>query len=117
VLGLSELHAAFNGRGVLAKHKSYSMYRASTVLVAKSIVDAPIYAVQNFIYVAIIYWMSGMQSNAGLFFICFLFTWVVTMVFSTMFRSIGYAFNEYNDASKVSGAIFIFFVVVSESYH
>lgn len=111
ILSFADVQSAFVGRSVLAKHKAYSMYRASAVLVAQTLVDLPIFLVQIMIYVVVTYWMAGLQDQGGLFMIVFLFPWLVALSMTTLFRSIGYAFTTYNDASKVSGSIFTLFVL------
>lgn len=110
ILAFADVASAFVGRNVLAKHKGYSMYRPAVLLLAQSIVDLPIYFVQLIVYTLITYFMAGLQKEAGLYFICFLFTWLVALTMTTLFRTVGYSFNIYNDASKVSGTIFTLFV-------
>lgn len=67
LISLSETTAAFSGRAVLAKHKAFSMYRPSAVLIAQTIGDLPVFAIQVSIFVIIIYFMSGSVHLAALF--------------------------------------------------
>lgn len=111
ILAFSDLSEAFMGRGVLGKQKSYAMYRSSLMFVAQVVLDIPIFVVQLAIYTLVTYWMAGLRSNAGNFFLMFFFTWLNSLVFTSLFRAIGYAFDIYNDASKIAGSVFTFFVL------
>ncbi|WWC95636.1 hypothetical protein V866_002501 [Kwoniella sp. B9012] len=103
LMSLGETTAVFTGRSVLAKHKGFSMYRPSAVLFAKTIGDLPIFAIQIFLFAIIIYFMTGLQVDAGLFFAFLLFTYMTTLCTTALFRFIGYSFNTFNNASKASG--------------
>jgi ABC-type multidrug transport system permease subunit len=113
ILGFSDVQAAFTGRGVLAKHKAYSLYRPSAVLIAQTLVDLPIFFVQIVIFTIIVYFMVGLQSDAGLYFAFLLFIFAIYGTFTCLCRAIGYAFSVYNDATKVSGLAFTAFTMVS----
>ncbi|CAK9785424.1 ABC transporter [Cutaneotrichosporon oleaginosum] len=111
ILSFADVQSAFVGRSVLAKHKAYSMYRAGAVLAAQTLVDLPIFFVQIFLYVLVSYFMAKLKMDGGLFWIAFLFSWLSALSMTTLFRTIGYAFNTYNDASKISGTVFTLFVL------
>lgn len=98
---------------MLAKHKAYSLYRPSAVLFAQTLVDLPVFLFQIVIFTIIVYFMVGLQSDAGLYFAFLLFCFVLYGTFTCLFRAIGYAFATYNDASKVAGMAFTAFTLVS----
>ncbi|WWC85443.1 uncharacterized protein L201_000306 [Kwoniella dendrophila CBS 6074] len=106
LISLSETTAAFSGRAVLAKHKAFSLYRPSAVLVAQTIGDLPIFAIQLVIFTLIIYFMCGLKVEPGLYFMFLLFTYITTLCTTAFFRFIGYSFGTFNNASKVSGLMF-----------
>ena len=112
LISLSETTAAFSGRAVLAKHKGFSMYRPSAVVVARTIGDLPIFFVQLIIFTLIIYFMTGLKVNPGHYFTFFLFAFVLTNTTTAFFRFIGYSFGTFNNASKVSGTMFSVIVTV-----
>lgn len=91
---------------MLAKHKAYSMYRPSAVIIAQTIGDLPIFAVQMAIFTLIIYFMTGLKTTAGGFFTFYLFTLTCTITTTAFFRFIGQSFGTFNNASKVSGLSF-----------
>ncbi|WRT63331.1 uncharacterized protein IL334_000236 [Kwoniella shivajii] len=103
---LSETTAAFSGRAVLAKHKAFSLYRPSAILIAQTIGDLPIFFFQLVIFTLIIYFMVGFKVDVGLYFTFLLFTYITTLTTTAFFRFIGYSFGTFNNASKVSGLMF-----------
>ncbi|KAL1411469.1 hypothetical protein Q8F55_002425 [Vanrija albida] len=111
ILGFSDVAASFQGRAVTAKHKAYSMYRPSVILLAQTLVDLPIYLFQNLFFVIVTYWMADLRHDAGQFFICFAATFLTALIFSSIFRAIGYAFNNFHNASKMTGAVFLFMIM------
>lgn len=111
---LSETTAVFRGRTVLAKHKSYSMYRPSAVIIAQTIGDLPILFAQFIVFSLIIYFMAGLKTTAGHYFTYLLFIFTVTMTNNALFRFIGQSFGTFNNASKVSGFMFGALTLVSQ---
>jgi len=73
----------------------------------------PILFVQLVILDVIVYFMSGLQPDAGKFFTFLLFSFVLTGSITAFFRAVGYAVGNYNDATKITGGVFTAFVVVS----
>jgi ATP-binding cassette subfamily G (WHITE) protein 2 (SNQ2) len=57
---------AFEGRAVLAKHKGFSMYRASAIILAQTITDFPIFIVQLAIFCIFIYFVRSLACLLGL---------------------------------------------------
>lgn len=61
MISLSETTAVFTGRSVLSKHKGFSLYRPSALLLAQTIGDMPLYFVMIVMFTLIIYFMTGLQ--------------------------------------------------------
>jgi ABC-type multidrug transport system permease subunit len=89
------------------------MYRPSATFLAQTIGDLPIFFVQIVIFTIIIYFMTGLKYDAGLYFAFLLFTYFVTLAMTAFFRCIGYSFGTFQNASKVSGLMFSILVTVS----
>ena len=53
------------------------------------------------------YFLSGFRSDAGAFFIYFLFLYLSLVTMTAVFRLIGNAFTKFQDASAASGVFFI----------
>ena len=111
-MAFSDVQIAYQGRGVMAKHKAYSMYRPTVVFLAQTFADMPILFVQITILDIIVYFMSGLQLDAGKFFTFLLFSFALTGAITAFFRAVGYAVGNYNDATKITGGVFTAFVVV-----
>nr|AAL91496.1 ABC transporter AbcG10 [Dictyostelium discoideum] len=84
-----ELGLTFYGRRILQKQHSYAMYRPSALHIAMVITDIPLTAIQVTIFSVIVYFMYGLQVDAGKFFI-FLFTiFGSTLSMVAFFRALG----------------------------
>lgn len=115
MISLGETTAVFSGRSVLSKHKGFSMYRPSALLLAQTIGDMPLYFVMIVMFTLIIYFMTGLKVDAGLYFIYLLFIYFTTLCTTALFRSIGYAFSTFNNASKASGFALLMLSMVSQT--
>ncbi|KAM0786354.1 hypothetical protein ACM66B_001825 [Microbotryomycetes sp. NB124-2] len=109
ILNMSETTSTFAGRPVLHKHKNFSLHRPSALIVAQTIADV----VTNFLPIAlstiIIYFLAGLKTEAGPFFIYLLFVSVISVVATSFFRFVGSLFPTFEDASKLSGFAFNLF--------
>lgn len=112
ILTFADVQVAFEGRPVLAKHKAYNMYRPAAHFIAQTLADLPLSIIQLTVHNIIIYFMGGFQYNAGLFFAFLLFSFTLTGTITALFRAVGYAVSNYNDATKITGGAFTAFVVV-----
>ena len=90
------------------------MYRPSALFIAQTLADLPLNFVQLSIYSVIVYFMAEYQRNVGLFFAFLLFSFTFTGTMTALFRAIGYAVSNYNDATKLNGAAFTAFTIVSQ---
>ncbi|KAL8278573.1 hypothetical protein RQP46_009065 [Phenoliferia psychrophenolica] len=105
LISMAETTAAFQGRSVLAKHKAYSMYRASSIVIARTVADFPIFFLQLTAYTLVIYFLAGLRLDAGAFFIYYLIIYTNTLATTALFRLIGSMFGAFNAASAVSGTL------------
>ncbi|EFA80736.1 ABC transporter G family protein [Heterostelium album PN500] len=89
ILTSGNLHATFTGRRILQKHKAYALYRPSAFLIAQVIVDIPVAFIQVTMHAIIVYFMYGLDVDAGKFFI-FYFTLIgITLAASSLYRAFG----------------------------
>jgi ABC-type multidrug transport system permease subunit len=91
-----------------------SLYRPGVLAIAQVIADLPMYFVPLILYCIVLYFLAGLKSQAGSFFIYFLFTYLTTCIFASFFRMVGYAFSTFEDASKVTGTAFNVFATYCE---
>lgn len=64
------------GRAITAKQNTFAFYRPSALVLGRTIADLPLLAVQVTILNIIVYWMAGMEADAGRFFLQLLFVYV-----------------------------------------
>ncbi|KAI1849200.1 hypothetical protein JX265_008610 [Neoarthrinium moseri] len=102
-LQLSELMKAVSGRAVVARHKDYAFYRPSAVAVARVIQDLPVIAVQVCIFGVIMYFMTGLDLDAGKFWIYMLFVYVTTINLTALYRMFASLSPEIDTAVRFSG--------------
>lgn len=72
-LQMTELIGAVSGRQIVRRHADYAFYRPSAVALARVITDFPSIFVMVSILSVVIYFMAGLDVNAGKFWIYYLF--------------------------------------------
>jgi ATP-binding cassette subfamily G (WHITE) protein 2 (SNQ2) len=102
-LQLSELTKAVSGRSVVSRHKDYAFYRPSAVSIARVLQDFPVVAVQVAIFGLIMYFMNGLDLDAGKFWIYMLFVYVTTLMLTAMYRMFASLSPEIDTAVRFSG--------------
>lgn len=103
LLALAELTAAFSGRPIMLKHKSFSFYRPAAYGIAQVVVDAPLVLIQVLIFNIIVYWMTNLRRTASAFFICILVLFLATMTMYSFFRAIGSLSRNLDVATRITG--------------
>jgi ATP-binding cassette subfamily G (WHITE) protein 2 (SNQ2) len=66
------------GRGIMAKQTAFAFYRPAALILARTLADLPLLAVQSTLFSIILYWMANLVPDAGKFFINLLFVFVST---------------------------------------
>ena len=102
-LQLSELMKAVSGRVVINRHKEYSFYRPSAVVIARVVQDVPVLALQAVLFTVILYWMGNLTADAGKFFINLLFVYVSTFCITALYRMFAALSPSIDDAVRFSG--------------
>ncbi|KAL2869426.1 putative ABC multidrug transporter [Aspergillus lucknowensis] len=114
-LQMSELEDAMQGRDILSRQKKFAFVRPSAVCLARVIADILISAFLTFLYLVVVYFLSGLKSDAGSFFIDFLFIYMCTICFTALFRLFAAASSNFEVALRYSG-LFVLFAVVFGGY-
>lgn len=102
-LQLTELMKAVSGRVVVARHKEYAFYRPSAVNLARALTDFPMLIVQSILFGLILYFMTGLDLDAGKFFIYLLMVYVSTFSFTALYRMMASLSPTIDDAVRFSG--------------
>ena len=102
-LQLSELMKAVSGRDVITRHNDYAFYRPSAVSLARVLSDLPMLIVQVVPFCIVMYFMTGLDVEAGKFFIYMLFVYTMTLCLTAMYRMFAALSPTMDDAVRFSG--------------
>eukprot|EP01117_Protostelium_nocturnum_P006316 TRINITY_DN227_c0_g1_i1.p1 TRINITY_DN227_c0_g1~~TRINITY_DN227_c0_g1_i1.p1 ORF type:complete len:1474 (-),score=463.74 TRINITY_DN227_c0_g1_i1:47-4363(-) len=109
----AELPMSFFGRRTLQKHKSYAMYHPSAYHLAQVAADIPVVLIQVFLFSIICYFMFGLATTAGQFFV-FVFVLVISSLCMTnLFRVFGNTTPSLYVAQQFMTAILILMICYS----
>ena len=100
---MSEVNASFMGRPILARHHEFSLYRPTAYVLSRALTDIPNFILQVSFFSIIFYFMTGFQMDAGKFFTFWILTIVSALCFTQLYRMIGSLFQNFDNASKISG--------------
>ncbi|KAI9813011.1 MAG: hypothetical protein M1826_002568 [Phylliscum demangeonii] len=103
LLALAELTAAYSGRPVMLKHKSFSFYRPAAYAIAQVVVDLPLVFVQVLIFDIIVYFLSNLRRDASAFFINYLIVYFATLTMYSFFRALGSLSRSLDVATRLTG--------------
>ncbi|CAE6446782.1 unnamed protein product, partial [Rhizoctonia solani] len=106
----SELPTMMGGRPILYKQLSYRFYRGSALSVAQTITDLPLSSARVLLFSIIIYFMCGLDRNAGAFFTFYLFIYITFLAMTAFFRLIGIICSGYEVAARLAAVIITFMV-------
>lgn len=73
---ISETIFMVMGRNIMAKQKAFAFYRPAALILARTLADLPLLAVQTVIFTLILYWMANLVADVGKFFTNLLFVFV-----------------------------------------
>jgi ATP-binding cassette subfamily G (WHITE) protein 2 (SNQ2) len=82
---MNEVEASFKGRPVLAKQKSFAFFHPLTFVFAQIVGDIPVLFLQVTLFSVILYFMTGLQTTAGLFFTYFAIVFSTTMCVNALY--------------------------------
>ncbi|KAM9960229.1 hypothetical protein ACTFIW_009357 [Dictyostelium discoideum] len=107
-----EMPLTFGQRGILQKQRSYAMYRPSALHIAQIVTDIPLTIIQVFLFSIVVYFMFGLQYDAGKFFI-FCFTLVgATLATTNLFR----VFGNFSPSLYISQNVMNIFIISMITY-
>ncbi|KAJ8110182.1 hypothetical protein OPT61_g6907 [Boeremia exigua] len=102
-LQLSELMKAVSGRHVVKRHEDYAFYRPSAVALARVLQDFPLILAQVIPFSIIMYFMTGLDVEAGKFWIYFLFIYITTICITSLYRMFAAMSPSIDDAVRFAG--------------
>ncbi|KAL4867840.1 hypothetical protein BDV12DRAFT_111014 [Aspergillus spectabilis] len=110
-LQMSELEEAMQGRDILTRQKKFAFVRPSAVCLARVITDIFIAALLAFLYLVVVYFLSGLKLDAGAFFIDFLFIYMCTISLTANFRLFAAASANFEVALRYTGFVVLLCIV------
>lgn len=105
LMGLAEVSASFNSRSILMKQKNYSMYHPSADALASVVTSIPVTLVVTFLFVLIIYFLSNLAADAGKFFTCVLFVFLLSLTMSGLFEAVASLNKTISGANAIAGVL------------
>ncbi|KAF1920055.1 ABC transporter-like protein [Ampelomyces quisqualis] len=102
-LQLSELMKAVSGRDVVKRHEDFAFYHPSAVSIARVLQDFPLLLAQVIPFSIIMYFLQGLDVDAGKFFIYFLFIYTTTFCITALYRMFAALSPTIDDAVRFSG--------------
>ena len=90
LISQAELATFMQGRGVLEKHKNFSLYRPSFFYIAQVVADIPLSCIQVIVFQFCVYFIAGLNLTAGqvcilIFVYVFSIHFLLTLFFITSF--------------------------------
>jgi ABC-type multidrug transport system permease subunit len=80
LLAMAEVTESFQGRPVLIKHKSFAFFHPAAFCIAQIAADIPVLIFQVTIFALPVYFMVGLEMDAGVFFTYWILVFATTMV-------------------------------------
>lgn len=113
LISQAELPMAMYGRAILYKHKKYALYRPSAFAIAQICVDIPLVIAQIVLFSVVLYFMAGLQMEAGKFFAFMLILMVTALCMTAFFRMWAAVSATFDAASRNSGLILLALILYS----
>lgn len=108
---IAEIANLFSKRPIIEKHVSYAFYHAFTEALAEMVAEFPIKLTTAVVFNVILYFLSGLRTEAGPFFLYFLITFLATYVMSSLFRAMGALTKTVSQAMALAGVLMLALVI------
>ncbi|KAI9168002.1 ABC multidrug [Paramyrothecium foliicola] len=102
---MAETAASFMGRNILTRHKRLAFNRPGAYALACVLTDIPYTIVMFSLFNLVYYFMVGYQQDAGKFFTNWFIYLLVTLCFTSLYRTIGAWCRHFGLAAQISGWI------------
>ncbi|KAG2223863.1 hypothetical protein INT45_012736 [Circinella minor] len=113
LISQAELATFMQGRGVLEKHKNFSLYRPAFFYIAQVAADIPLSCLQVIVFQFCVYFIAGLNLTAGQY-----FTYMINLIFINLcmngfFRMFGSVSPNFFVASQLSSCGMIAYLIYS----
>lgn len=113
--GLAEVSNAFGARPILMKQHNYSFYHPSAFAIADSLSFIPVSLFINVCFSIVIYFLSNLSREAGKFFTFLLFSFLVSLAMSNLFKATA-AWNKTISGANAIAGVFVLAALMYSSY-
>lgn len=112
---VSTIPVVFEQRRIFYKHRDAGFYPTSAAVVAQMLVQAPVQAIEAFIFTSLTYFLSGLSTadNGWYYFIFFLICYLTSLTIGQYFRLIVYCVYGLPHAQPLSAVSILLMVVFS----
>lgn len=107
IVNFAEISAQFSQRPIVEKHKSYAMYHPFIDALASMVVQYPVKLLNVGVFSVIIYFMANFKQEPGPFFLFMLFTYLISVMMSALFRTIAALVDRVETALAVAGVLLL----------
>jgi ATP-binding cassette subfamily G (WHITE) protein 2 (PDR) len=111
IVTITDIFQLFGNRPIIERQASYLFYRPWTEALAGVLINIPLKLITATIFNLILYFLSGLRKAPDNFFIFFLFVYLITLVMSSVFRTIGALTSALPQAFALVGAVLPIFIV------
>ncbi|RFU27150.1 hypothetical protein B7463_g9178, partial [Scytalidium lignicola] len=101
-----EILILYAQRPVVEKHTRYALYHPSAEAFASALTDIPYKVLNCILFNSTLYFMTNLRREAGAFFFFLLYSFVITLTMSMMFRTIG-SISRTLEQAMIPASLFI----------
>ncbi|EFQ88413.1 hypothetical protein CFE70_005141 [Pyrenophora teres f. teres 0-1] len=108
---IGEISGLYAQRPIVEKHNSYAFYHPATEAIAGIVMDIPVKFITAVFFNIILYFLAGLRTTPGQFFLFFLVTYIVTFVMAAIFRTTAAITQTASQAMAGAGVLVLVLVV------
>lgn len=113
--GLAEVSNSFSARPILMKQRNYSLYHPSAFAIAESVSFFPVSVCITLLFSLVLYFLANLAREAGKFFTFFLFSLLVGLCMSSLFKAVA-AWNKTISAANSFAGVLVLASLMYSSY-
>lgn len=115
LVGLSGSTLLNQARPMLLKERTYCLYHPSAYFIADAASMIPLSVMVSFAFTVVVYFISGLDARASLFFIFLLFAFMISLVLGFLFKAVA-AWNSTIAGTNAMAGILVLCSTMYSSY-
>ncbi|KAG0681361.1 ATP-binding cassette transporter snq2 [Pichia californica] len=113
VMSLAETAALFEDKPILNKQYGYTLFHPSAELFAKQIVSLPIRSISIVVFTIVLYFLSGLKTDAGAYFTYLLYIILCTQAICSLFTLLASLMPTLSAANGLNGIVMMSCILYS----